>query len=380
MKFIEQYQQLKTLFDLEQDEMIIPDSNIKIRNMAFHSQAGVHSGSAGQIADDHISENNRFRYPVLLPTGKSKTDKAIVFLHGLNERSWHKHLAGAKFLAEKTGKAVIMFPLSFHINRGLPEWTDVRKMTGLLEIRKQQYPSVKEASIANLALSIRLTEYPQRFFVSGLQSTMDLISLLKEIQHGDHPLFEADSQVDIFAYSISCMLLQTLMISNSDDTLSRSRIVFFAGGSLFAHMQGMSRYIMDSVAFDTIRRFYLDILEKKTGFLKDIEPWMMEHSFGKAFRSLIKPDIFKKERMKSVADFHKNLMVIALRDDRIMPLEGIRQATGEKFTTSKHFKIVHFPYSYTHENPFPILYRKLDEQVEKAFHIVFDPAIQFYAG
>jgi hypothetical protein len=380
MKFIEQYQQLKTLFDLNQDEMMIPGSTIRIKNMAFHSHAGGYSSSAGQIEDSHISENIRFRYPVLLPDGKLKADKAIVFLHGLNERTWHKHLASAKFLSEKTGQAVIMFPLSFHINRGLPEWSDVRKLTGLLEIRKKQYPGIQEASLANLALSERLTEYPQRFFISGLQSTMDLIYLLNEIQRGDHPLFEADSHIDLFAYSISCMLLQSLMISNPDGILSRSKIVFFAGGSLFGQMQGMSRYIMDSVAFDTIRKFYLDIVSKKTGFLKDIEPWMMEHSFGKAFRSLIVPDFLKKERVKSMADFHNQLMIIALRDDQVMPVEGIRQATGEKFFRSARFRTIHFPYSYTHENPFPVLYRKIDDQVEQAFLSVFNPAVKFLSG
>ncbi len=37
-------------------------------------------------------------------------------------------------LAEKTGNPVILFPLSYHINRGLPEWTDIHRMAGPLEI------------------------------------------------------------------------------------------------------------------------------------------------------------------------------------------------------------------------------------------------------
>jgi hypothetical protein len=380
MKFIDQYQQLKALFDLDQDKILIPDGKILIRNIEFQSRVNLQSSFAGQIEDSHISENIRFRYPVLMPEGKTKNNEAIIFLHGLNERTWHKHLAGAKFLAEKTGKAVILFPLSYHINRGLPEWTDVRKMGRLLEIRKQKYPHVKEASLANLALSERLTEYPQRFFISGLQSTMDLISLLKEIQRGEHPFFEADTKTDLFAYSISCMLLESLMISNPDSILSRSKIVFFAGGSLFSYMQGVSRYIMDSVAFDSIRRFYFDVVKKKITFIKEFQFLMMEHSFGRSFRSLIVPGILKKEREKKMADFNNNLMVIAMRDDKIMPLEGIQQTTGEKFFRSQRFKIVHFPYSYTHENPFPVLYKKIDEQVEHAFRSVFNPALTFFGG
>jgi hypothetical protein len=380
MKFIEQFEQLKLLFDLNKDEILIPDSNIKIRNKEFQSYVDLQYSFAGQIADSHISENIRFRYPVLMPEGKTRTDKAIIFLHGLNERTWYKHLAGAKLLAEKTDKAVIMFPLSYHINRGLPEWTDVRKLAGLLEVRKQKYPNIKETSLANLALSERLTEYPERFFISGLQSALDLVSLLKEIQRGDHPFFEPDTKTDLFAYSISCMLLQSLMISNPDNVLSRSKIVFFAGGSLFSYMQGISRYIMDSIAFDSIRRFYFDVVKRKVTFLKEFQPWMMEHSFGKAFRSLIAPEIHKKEREQKMAVFNDNLMVIAMRDDKIMPVNGIQQAIGEKFSRSPRFKIVHFPYGYTHENPFPVLYKKIDEQVEQAFRAVFDPAMKFLVG
>lgn len=380
MKFIEQYQQLKTLFDLNQDEIAIPGSTTTIRNMEFQSEFDLQASCAGQISDSQIVENIRFRYPVLMPEGKSKTSNAIVLLHGLNERSWYKHLSGAKFLAEKTGKAVILFPLSYHINRGLPDWTNVRKMAGLLDIRKQRFPHVKEASIANLALSDRLTEFPERFFISGLQSTIDLIRLLKDIQNGKHPLFDANAKTDLFAYSISCLLLQSLMISNPENILGRSKIVFFAGGSLFGHMQGMSRYIMDSVAFESIRKCYFDVVSRKPCFLKEFMPWIMEHSFGKAFRSLIAPDILRETREEKMAEFSENLMIIALRDDKVMPVEGIRQAIGEKFCRSKRFQILHFPFPYSHENPFPVLNNKIDVQVEQAFRNVFNPTMQFFAG
>jgi len=380
MKFIEQYQQLKVLFDLNHEVIQIPGSRISIRNMEFQSHANLQYGSSGYLEDSQIGENIRFRYPVLLPDGKLQNDHAIVFLHGLNERSWDKHLAGAKFLAEKTGRAVILFPLSYHINRGLPEWTDARKMARLLEIRKGKYPQVKEASIVNLALSERLTNCPERFFISGLQSAMDLIQLLKEIQGGIHPLFKACAKTDIFAYSISCMLLQSLMMSNPDNILSDSKIVFFAGGSLFSHMQGISRFIMDSVAFESIRRFYFDATKRKNSIGKGFQPWIMENKFGRAFRAIMAPEILKHVREKKMLFFRDKLMVIALRDDKVIPVEGIKQATGENFFRSKRFRIVHFPYAYTHENPFPVLYRKIDEQVEKAFQSVFSPTLEFYAG
>ncbi|MBN1142968.1 MAG: hypothetical protein JXA72_01030 [Bacteroidales bacterium] len=378
MNFIENYQQLKGIFNLSQDEIKIPQSKVKLINQEFHSSAGVPDNFEGQPEDVQIKENVHFRYPVILPEGKNKAGQVIILLHGLNERTWHKHLAGARMLSERTGKAVLMFPLSYHINRGLPEWTDNRKMAGLLEVRKKSFSDVQEASVVNLALSERLTEYPQRFYFSGLQSIKDLISLMRQIKAGDHPLFETGTSTDIFAYSISCMLVQALMISNPEGILDKSKIVFFAGGSIFSRMKGVSRFIMDSVAFKTILRFYTDAVTRKAGFLNNLQSSGMEKSFGNAFRSLIIPGLYEREREQAMAGFSKNLLVIAMQNDRIMPVEGIREATGERFFKSGQFRLVHFPYDYTHENPFPVLYHKINQQVEKAFMSVYEPALEFY--
>jgi hypothetical protein len=103
----------------------------------------------------------------------------------------------------------------------------------------------------------------------------------------------------------------------------------------------------------------------------------MEDDFGKAFSSILSKDCHRKEREKTMNDFSKSMLVIALKDDRIMPVEGIRQAVGEKFYCSGRFKVLHFPYAYTHENPFPVLYQKIGEQVEQAFQAVFAPALDF---
>jgi hypothetical protein len=382
MNYSEEYQQLKELYTTDADEIFIPDSPVRILNFEFQSRPEMLSGLPGYKEDRTISENLQFRYPVFVPDGKNRSRKAIVFLHGLNERNWYKHLAGAKRLSEKTGKAVIMFPLSFHINRGMQEWTNTRKMAQVLETRKQKFPGVRESSIVNLALSERLTQYPQRFFTSGMQSAMDLVALLTQIRKGVHPLFEVHSGIDIFAYSISCMLLQTLMISDESEVLRGCKIVFFAGGSIFSHLQGVSKFIMDSVAFDTIQEFYAGLFKKEAGFSrnKELQYCMMEHNFGKAFGSVLSPKIRKKERENGMAAFSSSLMVIALRDDKIIPLEGIKLAMGEKFCRSEQFSVVHFPYPYIHENPFPVLYRKIEEQVEQSFRLVYDQAIQFFTG
>ena len=73
-------------------------------------------------------------------------------------------------------------------------------------------------------------------------------------------------------------------------------------------------------------------------------------------------------------------MIVAMRDDKVIPLEGIRSAMGEMVHRSGMFRIVHFPYAYMHENPFPVLNTGLKDQVEKAFLSVYAPVAQFLTG
>jgi len=380
MSFFEQYHQLKDLFDLSREEISIPGSKTGIRVFCFKSANDLQQESPDRFDDNAIKENTSFRYPVFVPADNAHGNKAILYLHGLNERNWNKHLACAKFLAEKTNKPVIMFPLSFHINRGLPEWTDARKMVQHLEIRKYRYPQVQDATLANIALSDRLTESPQRFFLSGLQSANDIMSLMRDIRDGRHPLFSTGTQTDIFAYSISCMMLQAMMISNPGNILGNSKIVFFAGGSLFSTMNGISRYIMDSVAFQSVRNYYMNINGRKPKNVTTSDSWLVKHKFGMAFRALLTPEKFIKKRENAFRSFAGKLMIVAMRDDKVIPLEGIRSAMGEMVHRSGMFRIVHFPYAYMHENPFPVLNTGLKDQVEKAFLSVYAPVAQFLTG
>ncbi len=374
VSYIQEYQTLKNKFNLDHDEIILDETLITIRNFTFETNAAI-PATGTESEDNFIAENNRFRYPVITPVKHSKD--VIILLHGLNERTWHKHLTGARFLAEKSGRPVLLFPLSFHINRGLPEWIDPRKMAGALEERKKKYPGIREASVVNLALSERLTECPERFFHSGLQSAMDLIKLMNEIRAGEHPLFEKGTRISIFAYSISCMMLQSLIISNPGNVLKDTKIVLFAGGSVFSQVQGISRFIMDSVAFETIKKYYTQIVIRKNSFLNNLQPGIIEQSYGNAFRAIVLPDFLRRIRMKAFKEFSDRILILALREDKIMPINGIREAFGPRFLKSRNSKIIHFPYAYSHENPFPVLYEQLDKLVGEGFRSVYEPALQF---
>jgi hypothetical protein len=280
-------------------------------------------------------------------------------------------------LAEKTGNPVILFPLSYHINRGLPEWTDVRRMAGSLELRKQTYTQLLEGSVLNLSLSERLTEKPIRFFTSGYQSARDLLKLKRQIFAGAHPLFEKGTGTDIFAYSISCLMMQVLMLSEPDEFLPDTKIAFFAGGSLFSDMNGVSKFIMDNVAFTRIWHYYREIL-LKAGNSSDLTSWFGKNKFGRAFTWMLGYGRYNKEREKSFQSYHSNLLVLALKNDSVIPLNGIARALGKKFISSGGIKIVDFPYPYIHENPFPVLNHKIDHEVDQAFRSVFLPVAGFF--
>jgi hypothetical protein len=378
MEYFECYQQLKDIFNLTDDVIHIPGSDMIIRNFDFISEGIKEELWPPEIIEKNlITENFKFRYPILIPHPESKHRKAIFYLHGLNERNWLKHLPGAKLLAEKTGNPVILFPLSYHINRGLPEWTDVRRMAGPLELRRQTYAELQQASVINLQLSERLTERPLRFFSSGYQSARDLLKLKKQIFEGSHPLFEKGTGTDIFAYSISCMMMQVLMLSDPEDFLPDTKIAFFAGGSLFSQMNGVSKYIMDNVAFAGIWHYYKEILSK-AGNSVDLKSWFEKNRFGRAFTWMLGYGRYDNEREKSFQSYHSNLFILALKNDSVIPLNGIRQAFGKKFSRSGRIRVVDFPYPYIHENPFPVLSRKLDREVDQAFRSVFVPVAEFF--
>jgi hypothetical protein len=378
MLYIECYQKLKDIFNLSADVIHIPESDTIIRNFDFISE-GLNEDLWPPESTEKslISENFKFRYPVLIPNPESQHTKAIFYLHGLNERNWLKHLPGAMLLAEKTGNPVILFPLSYHINRGLPEWTDTRRMAGSLELRRKTYGQLQEGSVLNLPLSERLTERPLRFFTSGYQSARDLLKLKKQINEGAHPLFEKGTGTDIFAYSISCMMMQVLMLSDPEDFLPDTKIAFFAGGSLFSHMNGVSKYIMDNVAFAGIWNYYKEIL-LKAGNSAGLKSWFEKNRFGRAFTWMLGYGRYDNEREKSFQSWHSNLFIMALKNDLVIPLNGIKLAFGKKFSSTGGIRVLDFPYPCIHENPFPVLSRKIDDEVDQAFRSVFMPVAEFF--
>ena len=246
----------------------IPDSPVMTIPFLFTQETGreevgiirehIHSAPFYPGSDSTIEENQTFRYVIFAPSGISRFNRAVIMLHGLNERSWSKYLAWAEDLVLNCGIPVILFPIAFHMNRTPENWYTPRWLQPWLNRRKQEIKNLVNASFANVALSSRLTASPLRFFSSGMESAFNLNQLVREIKQGKHPLFREDAGVDFFAYSIGALLTQVNMMADVDGYLKDSRLFAFCGGSVFERMNGNARDIIDQEAYNTIRSYYLN--------------------------------------------------------------------------------------------------------------------------
>ncbi|MFA5405255.1 MAG: DUF6051 family protein, partial [Ignavibacteria bacterium] len=182
MKCLNDYYKLKKLYNYKTENIILENSNYCIRNLKFISDKNnrypdksecistanqnketiskiakerncsfVESEKIVDIIDLEIQQNNSFIYPIYKNNDGKKSESVIILLHGLNEKNWDKYHTWAKALLERTGKAVLLFPISFHINRVPPAWTHPRQMDNLSKERKELYPGIVESSFVNAA-------------------------------------------------------------------------------------------------------------------------------------------------------------------------------------------------------------------------------------
>jgi pimeloyl-ACP methyl ester carboxylesterase len=375
MDYIKEHNQLVGLFSLDKNITRLPDSVTAIHTFSFasgfklaHGMENQGGGAGkGRVQDQEIQENFHFRYPVFMPGPGARERGMIILLHGLNERSWDKYLVWGKYLAEETGKGVLLFPLAFHVNRGKKEWKDPRGMKKVALEREHKYHP-KCTTFMNVALSERLTEDPARFFKAGLQSAFDLISLIRQIKQGDHPLFGARVPVDFFGYSIGALLTQVMLMANPDRLLENSRAVLFCGGTPLGLMSGISKFILDEMAFQKVVQYYQEDFEHQ---LEQFQPTEKEPNYArltKSFLSMIPVQALNRFREGMLSRLSGRIMAIGLQKDHIVPAKNI-QSAAQKF--SSRVRILDFPYPYSHENPFPVQLTKYRDQVSQCFLEVF---------
>ena len=162
-------QQLNTLFSYEK-MADLTDSRLQILPFRFTQITGAAEIDEFQkelatpdfcpITDNSIGENKSFPYTISAPAGKIKHNKAIILLHGLNERTWEKYLTWAEDLAQNTGKPVILFPIAFHMNRTPSDWYNPRRASAWVDLRKKEVENLSNTSFFNVALSSRVAKNP----------------------------------------------------------------------------------------------------------------------------------------------------------------------------------------------------------------------------
>ena len=322
-----------------------------------------------ETADNSIDENKKFRYPIFHKGDGAKSDECIILLHGLNERSWDKYLPWGDYLANHTGKSVILFPIAFHINRTPTSWYSPRSIMEWVLQRNSRLGNPKNLTFANLALSDRLSKAPQRFYTSGRETAHNIVQLMNEIQSGEHPYFTGTTKIDFFAYSIGALLSQVLFLSNPDNLFSNTRLFMFCGGSIFNQMNGNSRYIMDETSFQQMLEYYQNDFLSQAADPHD--------SFDRAFRSMIDKTEDQAYRENCFELASDRIKVIALKKDTVIPASGIRDALGE-ICANKCLTVLDFPFDYSHETPFPAG-KNAPPEVNQMFNHVFSTAGDFLA-
>jgi len=360
----------------------LPRTNIRIVTETFHSGNGytlpvklqTPGIFSGFFSTTHLAEaNNNFTYHIFLPENPSRG--YIILLHGLNERSWDKYLLWAKRMAADTGKPVILFPIAYHMNRSPVTWFDRHAMMPAVAARILSEPNTRLTSFVNVALSVRMSISPQRFFLSGCQAVNDLATLIARIKSGAHPHIRNEGAPDIFAYSIGAMIAQVLMLSGEHILPDDSRLLLFCGGSVLNMMDGTSKMIMDSKAFDRLISFYIDEIEE---IQKNGGDWFTkilgQTSVGEAFYAMS-----SLKRLEDVygQPFRGNsgkVKAITFKCDTVIPSAGISDTMP-----GAEIEIWTPDYPCTHENPFPLFSGEMSGRVDHTFDMLLDKAASFFA-
>ncbi|MDO9153661.1 MAG: DUF6051 family protein [Paludibacter sp.] len=372
MNYNERYQELESKFMLGKDS-VLEDSKISIQFFPFTSTDSNQEERKNEFSvfDDHVCENEHFQYPVFTFLQYNKHKNAILLLHGLNERYWNKYLTWAEYLCLKTGKPVILFPIAYHINRSPLSWTNPRILKSIIDMRREKNGEDRSLSYANIAFSERISENPRRFYNSGRQSIDDITALLTDIKSGKHPLFDENTHIDVFAYSIGAFLSQIAFMVNPMNLFSDSKLFMFCGGGIFSEMFGQSRSIMDKMAYEKLYKYYAE------EFAVEKESLIPYDKALEAFNSMLNPLNNTKERFGFFEKMKHRMAGISLKRDKVIPYHGVIEAVGAQ--AAKQIELNDYDYDYTHENPFPILKKDKLHVVNEAFNNIFSKAACFLA-
>jgi pimeloyl-ACP methyl ester carboxylesterase len=326
----------------------------------------------GGPSDCDIEPNNRFRYPLIRErrTGGAlpRHRRAIILLHGLNEGSFSKYIPWAHQLLAKTGAPVILFPLTFHMNRVLPAWAPLQ--TEIFQ-RRSALAENDSSHRYNAIVSERLDTHPERFFWGAVQTYLDLVDLVRDIRAGRHPHFAPDARVDLVGYSAGGYFTLFLLMDDRERLFSDSRGIVFASGIPLRELDLASPLILDLTAEVALMKLFVKNVDPPAS--ARMEHWFERHSEGcwmrtfcgsKHSREILDP------RLRALAP---RLMGIANSNDVVVPvgsmlnlLQGVKRNTGVQVLELE---------MGVHENPFSVPSYEKGKPVRKLIAEFFDESL-----
>ena len=381
MGYTENEKALATFYRSGPGEGVIPGTDVKITSCLFRSPAEYSLSDNRRVgdmfrslfrSDDTEKANSEFTYYLMTPAGQ-QGEGAIILMHGLNERTWNKYIQWGVRLAHDTGRQVILFPSAYHMNRSPVSWIDRHVMTPLVAARMSMMPDIRMASFVNVALSTRMTTTPQRFMLSGYQTVRDVAFIIRMISDGLHPGIPGGGPVDIFAYSIGALATQVMMLSRPSILPEESRIMLFCGGSTFNQMNGTSKFIMDSRAFERLITFYLEWPETDDKHESRLVTELMNHTAeGEAFYAMTSLSRLKAVAGNPFREMDGRFRAVTFSGDRVIPPEAVSATLQD---ADAEVWIPEYP--FTHENPFPVLAGDRASAVDRTFDRLFESAASF---
>lgn len=357
----------------------ISDNNspIKVRWESFLSNSPIEQ-KEGDISDtssvifNEKSDNNQFLYPIISNRNHPYGD-VILLLHGLNERNWSKYYPWAVRLCELTGKQVVMFPLANHQNRGDHLWGNPRAMMPYLRTRDQQYSTNSMSSVANVALSSRLSNFPSVFLTSGIQSCHDIEKWYDMVRSGKIEGISCEASINIMAYSIGALVSEMLMVNDIQNRWRHSKWFFFCGGPSFDLMNGISKYIMDEVAANKLNE-YINRFASYPFKHSDIQTYFNSTKEIENCRSLMNTQNFYYQRTSALYPFYQNIQIVALSKDHVITPKAIIQSLKKDNESKLKISVMDYPCQYSHEMPFPLFKNKASNIIEHAFEHIMQMA------
>jgi hypothetical protein len=406
MTYSDKFHYLESIFNLKDQRIPVTESGMDIHNIKFVSNSWrllpggdnyrceKHNVSflektpcnnpvlfekypgALKHEDIEVPENREFTYSLFKRNDGKKANGVILLLHGLNEKHWNKYLPWAEKLVELTGKAVLLFPIAFHMNRSPAIWSDPHLMNSVAKLRREYSPVITNCTFANAAISARIENIPQRFFWSGLQTFYDIVTLISDIKKGTHEHINPESTFDLFSYSIGSFLSEILMMTNPRGYFENSKLFMFCGGCTLDRMSPNSKFILDSDATIAIYSFYTERLESVIRLDKRIAHYFNGHSSGNFFKSMLSYKKCKDLRESRFKELSKQIYAVALKnDDVIAPGEVINTLQGDFRDIPVKVEMIDFQYPYSHVKPFSDdkLHSSLvDTEFNKIFNSVAD--------